>query len=348
MNGQSQLNIGLDKVFQMRINVSNRRWLGCLALIALALPSWQHSVAAQGNSAWLTGHHGISNGTSGAATNVGSRTQFVPLGTRSLVDQYRSDRVGQISGGKAGAREYRDGKNSKRHLVRLQQNGFAAPPLPATGAAPMAFPDNGAMGFPSQPASPQPGFQEPIVGAPFGLPPSSVDPAMMSNPVNSPGVVAPPTGPPPALPTNPPISNNQPVASFPSTQTLPAQADMFPIARPQLNDGFATVGNSCCVSPPSNYVAAMGLGNCVGYQPTASQGYIATGPQTANPPQAASAVPSGLVPVTRPSARGVPKKPLINLGQDKNAVVVGQGLIGQPVAYVPGQCVRNWIRYIFP
>ena len=332
----------------MRINASNHSWLGCLALIAIAIPSWQHSVVAQGNSVWRNNHRGLSSGTLGAATNVQSGPQFVPLGTRSLVDQYRSDRGGQPSRSKAGGGEYRAGQNSKRYLVRLQQNGFAAPPLPATSAAPMALPDNGAMSFPSQTASPQSGFQEPSVGAPFAMPPSSVEPAPMSNPVNSPVGIAPPTGPPPALPMNLPVSNNLPGASFPSTQSLPDGADMFPIARPQLNDGFATVGNSCCVSAPSNYVAAMGLGSCVGYPQTASQGYIATGPQMANPPQAASAVPSGLVPVTRPSARGVPKRPLINLGQDKNAVVVGQGVIGQPVAYVPGQCVRNWIRYIFP
>ena len=149
---------------------------------------------------------------------------------------------------------------------------------------------------------------------------------------------------------NPPISAGPPVSSFPTTQSMPGRADLLPIAPPQLDVGFATVGNSCCVSPPSNYVAAMGLGNCSsgGYQATPSQNYLATGPRTATPSQNASVVPSGLTPVTTPTARGVPKRPVINLGQNRNAVVVGQGLIGQPVAYVPGQCFRNWIRYIFP
>jgi hypothetical protein len=39
---------------------------------------------------------------------------------------------------------------------------------------------------------------------------------------------------------------------------------------------------------------------------------------------------------------------LISLGQQNNAVQVGQGLWGQPVAYVPGQSIRNWVRYFFP
>ena len=340
----------MDMVFQIRRTPRTHRWLGCFAVCAVALPLWQHSVAAQGNSTWTTGSQGRVNTTLGAARNAGPQTQFVPIGTRSLVDQYRSDRQQQGFRGQTQNIGYQDVQNSKRHLVRLQQNGFAAPPLPTTGAAPMAFPDNGGTGIPSQPATPQLGYQEPAVGAPFGLPPSSSAPALVSSPVNSPAVIAPPTGLPPTLPMTPAGSGNLPVAGFPSSQVISGNADMLPIARPQLNDGFATVGNSCCVSPPSSYVAAMGLGNCVGggYQPGASQGYIATGPQVAVPPQVASSVPSGLVPVTRPSARGVPKKPLINLGQDKNAVVVGQGIIGQPVAYVPGQCVRNWIRYIFP
>jgi hypothetical protein len=144
---------------------------------------------------------------------------------------------------------------------------------------------------------------------------------------------------------------NTAAASFlPAGQVMLNGADMAPIARPQLNDGFATVGNSCYVSPPSSYVAAMGWGNCASgiYQASATQAYIAPTPQVGVPPQAAPAVPAGLVPITRPSAPGVPKKPLISFGQDRNSVVVGQGLVGQPVAYVPGQCFRNWIRYIFP
>jgi hypothetical protein len=36
------------------------------------------------------------------------------------------------------------------------------------------------------------------------------------------------------------------------------------------------------------------------------------------------------------------------LGQQKNPVQLGRGIIGQPVAYVPGQWFRNWLRYVSP
>ena len=38
----------------------------------------------------------------------------------------------------------------------------------------------------------------------------------------------------------------------------------------------------------------------------------------------------------------------MTMGQERNRVVVGQGIVGQPVAYVPGQWVRNSLRYLFP
>lgn len=335
--------------YQTRFSSSSNRLWACLVVFVVAWPLWQHSAEAQGNRTWIADAQTLNSPMRRAARNAGSVLPFTPIGTASLVDQYRSDSGFQYSSGQVGNKSDRDVQGSNRHVVRLQQNGFAAPPLPSTGSEPMAFPGNGVIVAPSQPA-----FQDPGGVAPFGLPPSSAFPAPMSNSVNSLPVMTPNTGPPPALPMNSNLpgmpANGASSVSFPTTQVFQGNSDMLPIARPQLNDSFATVGNSCCVSPPSNYVAAMGLGNCVGggYQSAASQSYIATGAQVGAPPQVASAVPSGLVPVTRPSAPGVPKRPLINLGQDKNAVVVGQGLIGQPVAYVPGQCVRNWIRYIFP
>ncbi len=337
-------------VFQMLVNLRKKRWLGCFTVCAVTFSLTQHSVLAQQNSVWTAGPQGASSAAIAVVRNVPPQPKFFPIGTRSLVDQYRNhDRqVGLRS--EAETTVNRDFLSTKRHLVRLPQSGFAAPPLPATGASPMASPAGGGMGLPSQTVAPPSAFQEPNVGAPFGLPPGTGNPLPMPNPVPSPTAMAPPTGLPPALPANPAVPRNVPVVGLSSTQVIRRNADMLPIAQPQLNDGFATVGNSCCVSAPSSYVAAMGLGNCVGggSQPTTNQGYIATGPQVATPPQVASTVPSGLVPVTRPSAPGVPKKPLVNLGQNKNAVVVGQGIIGQPVAYVPGQCIRNWMRYIFP
>ena len=41
-------------------------------------------------------------------------------------------------------------------------------------------------------------------------------------------------------------------------------------------------------------------------------------------------------------------RPLLGFGQDSFNVQLGRGIIGQPVAYVPGQPFRNFLRYIFP
>jgi hypothetical protein len=40
--------------------------------------------------------------------------------------------------------------------------------------------------------------------------------------------------------------------------------------------------------------------------------------------------------------------PLVSMGQQQHPVQVGQGILGQPKAYVPGQGVRNFIRYLTP
>ena len=41
-------------------------------------------------------------------------------------------------------------------------------------------------------------------------------------------------------------------------------------------------------------------------------------------------------------------RPLIGFGQSLNNAYLGRGIVGQPVAYVDGQPVRNFIRYLFP
>jgi hypothetical protein len=132
---------------------------------------------------------------------------------------------------------------------------------------------------------------------------------------------------------------------------VPAGGDLLPVAPPQLNDQFATIDNCGCVSPPSGYVAATGWSqNCA---PTSS--YVANpapstylAPTTQVAPAAVAGPPVIPDASTLPRGSGVPRHSLISFGQDRNAIVVGQGIIGQPVAYVPGQPIRNWIRYVFP
>ena len=41
-------------------------------------------------------------------------------------------------------------------------------------------------------------------------------------------------------------------------------------------------------------------------------------------------------------------RPLLPIAQQPAAVQVGQGILGQPTVYVPGQPVRNLFRYISP
>ncbi|WP_197454356.1 hypothetical protein [Stieleria varia] len=133
---------------------------------------------------------------------------------------------------------------------------------------------------------------------------------------------------------------------------------MTQIPQPQLG-GFATASNCNLVTGPSSYSAASGIGyGCGQVMPT---GYYAQPVQYVAPP-AQIAAPAVMPPVGAPISQyqtgtggclsnpttGAPAPSLFTLGQERFPVQVGQGLWGQPVAYVPGQGLRNWIRYMFP
>lgn len=141
------------------------------------------------------------------------------------------------------------------------------------------------------------------------------------------------------LPTDPrslPVNPNA-LPSPPPATSVPSSSDLTQIPQPQLNNGFATIDNCNCVSGPSTYSAASYGCAPVSYQ---TPGYAAPPAQIPAP----AVLPGGLAPRTG----GVPSGALISFGQETNPVVVGQGLVGQPVAYVPGQTFRNWVRYFFP
>lgn len=161
----------------------------------------------------------------------------------------------------------------------------------------------------------------------------------------SPMTTPPPQAQPRSLPVNPGT-----LAPVPLDRSgrIPSSSDLAPLAQPQLNDGFATIDNCPCVSPPSDYVAATPWGPCAPVSYQSPQAYVDPQTQFVPPPTqivAPSFVP--VVPVT-PKSAGVPHGALISFGQERNPVQVGQGIIGQPVAYVPGQKIRNWVRYFFP
>ncbi len=73
------------------------------------------------------------------------------------------------------------------------------------------------------------------------------------------------------------------------------------------------------------------------YTPVA-QTYLGSAPQAVS--GAACCPPTG----TAVSAY----RPLVPVARNAGCVEVGRGLLGQPKAYVPGQPVRNFFRYLAP
>jgi hypothetical protein len=57
-------------------------------------------------------------------------------------------------------------------------------------------------------------------------------------------------------------------------------------------------------------------------------------------------MPGGVAPAYYSENGGF--RPLISLGQENYNVQLGRGIVGQPTAYVPGQTIRNFFRYLFP
>lgn len=88
-----------------------------------------------------------------------------------------------------------------------------------------------------------------------------------------------------------------------------------------------------------------------GVYPTA---YQCTQPAPSVP--STGAVPGGYIPPTLPpnltpnlyTPNNAGYRPLFSLGQENYNVQLGRGIIGQPTAYVPGQHIRNFLRYLSP
>ncbi len=278
-----------------------------------------------------------------------------PIGSPSAVDAYRqrTQPVQQVS------------------MMQLSSDGQ---PIPQP-----SLPSSGGFGFPTGPvpANPVPQSNSPQGG--FGFPPSGSLPVPLQSGSAGP-IVAQPA---PRLPINPnlgpqnapvpvPPPNafaNQGIAPFSSSgpfvggqlpggvaigPTVPRYGnDYAAIPPPQLDNQFATMDNCRNITGPSSYRAAGVFGGCgapssystpVVYNPPPSQ----IAPAVALPPSATFA-PIGLVgtiPPVLPGSAGY--RPLLSFGQGANPVQVGQGILGQPVAYVPGQFFRNALRYISP
>ena len=184
----------------------------------------------------------------------------------------------------------------------------------------------------------------PLAGDAIGLPPD--------------GANAPPV---PRPDMNATLPRSDALRSLPANPSVVSPSDLrgndlTPMSQPALaNHGFATIDNCNCISAPSGYTGASGYGcGSVAQAGCNTPAYGYNGRAYVAPPaQIAAPAVMPTLPVTptvgQPAlGAAAPPRALISLGQQLNTVQVGQGLWGQPVAYVPGQTVRNWIRYFFP
>ncbi len=239
------------------------------------------------------------------------QTRLRPIGAPSAVDQYRSsNQLADYRETVTRSNQDSQPQNGPATQQAVWMQNFDLPTIP--GNAGGIRPD----GFNAQPTSPPPTF----------VPPTTSPRSLPVNPIpNAAGSLAP-------VPMNP--SSNR---------------DYAPLIQPQLNNQFATMDNSCHVSGPSTYTAASASGCCAPVSYQAPPAYIAP-PAPIAPPMAIAPQPVMVpgAPIIAAPRTGVPSGSLISFGQDRYPVQVGPGLFGQPVAYVPGQTCRNWIRYIFP
>ena len=145
-----------------------------------------------------------------------------------------------------------------------------------------------------------------------------------------------------ASPTTTPLPQNtmtQPGMTQPGmVQPLaPSPSDLTPVPTPQMNSQWSNTGNSPLVTGPSGYRAVFWDCSAPTVVPTG-------GPYVYAPPTVMPNAPQAIALTSNyPGYR-----PLFTLGQENYNVRLGQGIVGQPTVYVPGQPVRNFFRYLFP
>ena len=265
------------------------------------------------------------------------QSRMRPLGSASMVDQYRrggttnaspNSQISRDSGQSVLVREtgYRNLGPVRQTVMQMQ--------VPE-GPFPQSAPTQGL-------ASPPGTFAPPAMALPqTQIPQTQIPPAQF------PAAQFPS----PAAPRTLPSPNALPSGAL----TAPVASDLQPLRQPVLSNQFATLDNCACVSGPSGYSAASPSGCApVNYQ---TPGTLF--PYTAPPAQipAPATMPGGVLqPSTFPgigtsvpaAGTAAPAGSLLTFGQEQNLVQVGQGLLGQPKAYVPGQYFRNWLRYFTP
>jgi hypothetical protein len=136
-----------------------------------------------------------------------------------------------------------------------------------------------------------------------------------------------------------------------------AQRPVDPYAQPVvIQQQYPTVS---AYQVPANQVPTLGIGplnrtaynngcsTCGTRQTTYLPGNnIQTGAAVVAPPMTFGSQPTTFG--VQPSIGNGPYRPIITLRNLPPGTYIGQGIIGQPKAYVDGQPVRNFVRYIFP
>ncbi|WDQ15909.1 hypothetical protein [Rhodopirellula sp. P2] len=296
---------------------------------------------------------GVSTLVSSEAARAQQALPFRPIGSPSAVDQTetaRRQRAAQNTVVRPTSfRSPQTAYDPNVRQVAMQSGGFD---LPGDIGGPQTFtPPAGSQPVQSQPSfgvPPSVGNSQPGFGnsAPVPSPPSGMSAPAGGAPTQGRSLPAPTAVPNDVLGGNP---------TFAPNRIGPPPSDYAPVPPPQLsNGGYATMSNCALISAPSEYSAmspysGYGYGQgCATPGGVAPVGYIAPPAQIAAPaaiPATAYPVGSTVPPVASTTLNAGPAGALIDFGQGANPVQVGPGLWGQPVAYVPGQGVRNWLRY---
>ena len=335
---QGQPSRWLFRLIRMQARVAGYAWLGTLSFAASV---WGQDAISSSDAAYR------------ATDFTVPQTRLRPIGAPSAVDQFRAPSAVYHDRGDRQAAFLQSSDAAAVPPPSLPSGGFAMPPgtgLPAplgssTTTGPINLPPTNSFN-----TAPLPPNNVPIGNGNSGITPL---------PMPQPSTVVPRN---PAVSTSPQVGGTfapvpRPVAI--GGQSVPG-GDYAPMPHPQLGNQFATLGNCRNISAPSGYRSDRIL-TCG--QPTSFVTPVAatSQPPFYSPPPAQIGPPVILPPVQMgaPTQIGAPigstqtvipgpagYRPLISFGQERYPVQIGQGLYGQPVAYVPGQSFRNALRYI--